>query len=257
MARVSIILFCSLLISGCAGLKQGSSNGSDGKLNRALSKSLFDIERTIIPVVAGTVFAAADIDEHFSDWATDHNPIFGSEATARDVSDVLYGFYAGEAFITYLYAPASRDSYCAKVTDIASKGGGAFLATLGTTKILKNNVHRYRPNGRNRRSFPSGHTSSAFSLSKIAHYNLGDYKNLPDCAREPLRNINRWGPWAVAWARVEGRKHYPSDVLFGAAIGNAITTFVQEYFFDSKCEDWDFQVSPTDRGVMAQLAFSF
>jgi membrane-associated phospholipid phosphatase len=40
----------------------------------------------------------------------------------------------------------------------------------------------------------------------------------------------------TSWARVEGGKHYPSDVLFGAALGNFVAIFVHDAFLpaDSK-----------------------
>ena len=40
----------------------------------------------------------------------------------------------------------------------------------------------------------------------------------------------------VAWARVEAGRHFPSDVLAGAALGNFITTFILDAFL-SPSED--------------------
>jgi membrane-associated phospholipid phosphatase len=35
---------------------------------------------------------------------------------------------------------------------------------------------------------------------------------------------------STAWARVEAKQHFPSDVLFGAALGNFIGAFMHEAF---------------------------
>ena len=38
----------------------------------------------------------------------------------------------------------------------------------------------------------------------------------------------------TAWARVEGGVHYPSDNLFGAALGNFVATFVHDAFLPAQ-----------------------
>ena len=34
----------------------------------------------------------------------------------------------------------------------------------------------------------------------------------------------------TGWARLEGNRHYPSDVLFGFALGNFIAAFMNDAF---------------------------
>ncbi len=35
---------------------------------------------------------------------------------------------------------------------------------------------------------------------------------------------------ATAWARIEAKRHYPTDVLAGAALGNFIGAFINDAF---------------------------
>jgi len=84
-------------------------------------------------------------------------------------------------------------------------------ATLLATELLKSSLHERRPNGRNNRSFPSGHASMAFSLSTVM-------------AHEDKRHKWFWhgAAAAIAWSRVDVRAHHTHDVLAGAGLGFAL-----------------------------------
>ena len=62
----------------------------------------------------------------------------------------------------------------------------------------------------------------------------------------------------TAWARVEAKKHFPSDVLAGAALGNFIASFVHDAFLgladDRKIALW---VAPSRRGLRIGMGFDF
>jgi membrane-associated phospholipid phosphatase len=76
------------------------------------------------------------------------------------------------------------------------------------TFSVKRSVRRTRPNG-DRFSFPSGHTSASFASATVLQRHFG------------------WKVGAIAYgvasyvaaSRVQARRHYPSDVVFGAALG--------------------------------------
>jgi membrane-associated phospholipid phosphatase len=111
-------------------------------------------------------------------------------------------------------------------------GTRAVLNTMLLTGGLKAITQRSRPsypngmplddaegeffNGGN--SFPYGHASAAWALATVV---AGQYRH------------RRWVPWiayglatSVAVSRVPARKHFPSDVLVGSALGFLVGRYV-------------------------------
>lgn len=93
----------------------------------------------------------------------------------------------------------------------AMQAGGSMLAAQAVAQGLKESVHETRPDGSDRRSFPSGHTSMAFAAATSILDRRGLAEGIPALAVASF----------VGVARVEARKHHWHDVLAGAAIGTA------------------------------------
>lgn len=86
------------------------------------------------------------------------------------------------------------------------------LVLAGTMVVpLKRLVGRRRPDGSDRRSFPSGHTASAFAMSTALARRYGAYSGVPLYAFAAL----------VPIARIRYQRHYFSDVVAGAVLGTA------------------------------------
>jgi hypothetical protein len=86
----------------------------------------------------------------------------------------------------------------------------AFGLSYGTTALLKTIVQKRRPDhSASRASFPSGHASAAFTAATLIDLNSGPELGIPAYALAGL----------TAYSRVETARHFPSDVLAGAAIG--------------------------------------
>jgi membrane-associated phospholipid phosphatase len=85
-------------------------------------------------------------------------------------------------------------------------------------QVLKYATNRTRPNLSDNKSFPSGHTMSAFALAAVMSREYHD---------KPLIRYGSYGfATAVGLARVGGLNHFPSDVLVGAVLGELIGEYV-------------------------------
>ena len=81
---------------------------------------------------------------------------------------------------------------------------------------LKTAIGRTRPDGSDNRSFPSGHTTAAFTISSILVRRHGWVIGLPAIGLATFTAI----------ARMEDKRHYLSDVVAGAALGVAVGQLV-------------------------------
>ena len=123
----------------------------------------------------------------------------------------------------YLYGNANNDK---QSKDAAIHGFESFLFTAFTTSILKLSFHRRRPcetdppnsgiwDGpsfkRKYVSFPSGHTSSIFSIATLL---VSEYKGKPAVAV-----ISYSIAGLTALSRIYENKHWFTDVVAGAVLG--------------------------------------
>jgi membrane-associated phospholipid phosphatase len=102
--------------------------------------------------------------------------------------------------------------------------GLTYGATFGVTRLLKETVNATRPND-DPHSFPSGHTSRAFSGASYLHYRYGIEYGLPAYALAA----------AVGYSRVANDKHYWHDVIAGAAIAN-LSAYLLTNRYESEVE---------------------
>ncbi len=253
------------LIAGCGTLENGRGWGQDalwpidGERVARAARDAFLSPGTLAPLAGAAVFTIDDFDERVSDWAMDHTPIFGSQDRAEDASNYLREILQVEAFLTPLATPSgdTLDQWGpAKLKGYAVELG-AVAATTGATSFLKGATNRQRPDETDDRSFPSGHASLAFSCATLANRNLR-YVDAVEDVRPVLDITNTALAAGVGWARVEAGKHYPSDVLFGAALGHFLTAFIHDAFMNlSEDGSVDFAVVPLEGGAALELAFRF
>ena len=93
----------------------------------------------------------------------------------------------------------------------ALQAGLSIAAAQGLTQLLKRVVNKERPDASNNRSFPSGHTATAFAAASSIMERRGPDEGLPAMGFASF----------VGTARVKARKHDWADVAAGAAIGSA------------------------------------
>jgi membrane-associated phospholipid phosphatase len=96
----------------------------------------------------------------------------------------------------------------------------AFILTEAITYGLKIMIDKPRPDGSNRKSFPSGHTSTTFQSASFIHMRYGFNYSIPAYALAGF----------TAFSRIEANKHDGWDVLAGAIIGiGSSYLFTTEY----------------------------
>ena len=88
----------------------------------------------------------------------------------------------------------------------------AALVNAAYTEVFKRTVRRERPDGLDNKSFPSGHTSNAFTLATVAERHYGWKVGLPAYAVAAL----------VGASRLQQNRHYLSDVVAGATLGYVV-----------------------------------
>jgi membrane-associated phospholipid phosphatase len=111
----------------------------------------------------------------------------------------------GAAFASYAIGRALHKPCVARV------GAALFRAQLiaqGLTLALKETSRRSRPAGGGF-SFPSGHTAMSFASATVLQQEFGWKVGIPAYAVASY----------VAASRVQMKRHYLSDVTFGAALG--------------------------------------
>lgn len=122
----------------------------------------------------------------------------------QEWSNIAVYTLIGASVLTGILLPGEGRNAWDETWTVAEANFASYL----TTTVLKSSVSRLRP-GHGTHSFPSGHSSMAFTEATLMESNLG-----------PVGGIPAYGLAAfTAFDRVESGRHYPSDVLAGAAIG--------------------------------------
>jgi len=96
------------------------------------------------------------------------------------------------------------------------------LGNVGAAAIvqpMKRIIGRERPNKSDFRSFPSGHTSTAFVAAEFLHQEFGQYSPWISVAGYATAT-------ATGYLRLYNNQHWLGDILAGAAIGMASTKFI-------------------------------
>jgi membrane-associated phospholipid phosphatase len=151
----------------------------------------------------------------------------------------------GAMFVAGRFSPQGR--FRSASYDFAQ----ALIVNGAYTNILKYSVQRTRPDASNSLSFPSGHTSTAFSLAAVANSHYGWKIGVPAYVLAS----------GIGLSRIEKDKHYLSDVLAGATLGIIVGRTVARLDGDRPAKKRQLSVSPaTDphgQGVGLNLAASW
>jgi membrane-associated phospholipid phosphatase len=160
--------------------------------------------------------------------------------------------------VTLLATPSGdncNDWICNKI-----KGAMVGLACVGMsegiTRGIQEATHRHRPNKLDYLGFPSTHTSNTSTFNTLASRNI-NYVSIPPRAAVASQVILYLVTTSTAWARVEAKQHYPSDVLVGMALGNFLGSFMNDAFLGLGAKNAFLTCEPSKKGVAVGLHWLF
>ena len=241
-----------LALAGCAGSPHDSRLGVHwpdadelGRAAAAAAKS----PRTWGPLAADFLLSIGDLDDEISDWSANERPLFGSQAA--EASDYLViSSYA--SFLVSTLAVRSE-----RVPDrLGGLGAGTAALLLQGAVIdrLKKISRIPRPDGvGSHTSFPSGHAGAASAAATLAARNL-EYIDMPATVRTGAAVGLEALAVGTGWARMEARRHYVDDALYGYAIGHFVATFIHNAFIEERWKGAAISFLPMEGGGVLRLA---
>lgn len=247
--RILALVVWLLCASGC--ISPGGTWGAGGwppghALGSAARSAAMDPD-VWLPLASAGLLVASDVDKRWSQDMAQRKTLFGGDAKAlsSDLRDVATAAY----LITALAAPS--DSFADKVRGLGVGAGTAVLDGV-LSQGLKDAFGRQRPDDSNDQSMPSGHASKAASRTRLARANVAAM-DLPVWQTRALNWTLRSISAGTALARVEGEKHYLSDVLVGYALGNFTAAFMQRAFLSGHAAEVRIGFVPVVDGGALQI----
>jgi membrane-associated phospholipid phosphatase len=228
-----------LCLAGCASTTGGWGSKSTitpgwERISKAAKKAATS-KQTWVPLVGAALFSIDDFDEKTQKWITEKTLLFGNDQDAQDFSDDLKDLAKLNLLATIFFVPTSNDDKFSKLKGLAASAV-AISVNRDVTNFIKRETSRLRPDGSDRESFPSGHTSSASTAASLSHHVIDHMSQLTPRQRKFWQASSFTVAGLTGWARIEGNKHHPSDVLAGYALGNFVGTFIGEAFIGSTDE---------------------
>jgi hypothetical protein len=268
--RIPVMLFSLspllfLTLYGCGTLPNGRGWGQDATLSPGWDRikmaaiKASSSPETWAPVAVALALQIDDLDGRISDWASANTPVFGSRGHADKWSDHLVNSSGAVYLITVLATPSGDDppEWLKSKFKGLMAGTAAWGLTAGATDLLKGGLARTRPDGSEKRSLPSGHTSAAASFTTLARYNIR-MLSLPSMGAAAMKMGVAGIAAGTAWATIEANRHYPSDVLSGYALGHFLSTFINDAFLGTDYKkDAFFIIDPLKDGVMVSMHWQY
>ena len=195
-------------VAGAAA--SGSQNEVASSIQDFVGQAIDDFRRipsweNLAILTAGGIGATVGhtMDHRVSDAMSKSTGLEGLLQTGEMAGGARTQFAAAVA--TYTLGRVIRSG---KVSAIGADLIGAQIVTQSMTAAIKLSVGRTRPDG-TQYSFPSGHASVTFAAATVLQRHLGWKAGLPAYGLATY----------VAASRVQDKRHFLSDVTFGAALG--------------------------------------
>jgi membrane-associated phospholipid phosphatase len=261
--RKGVFAVFALALVGCASLPSPATperalGGSFQRLGEAARRALAD-PYTWAPALGAAAAGVARLDRPLSRWAADETPLFGSRTSAKRASDLLVGVAGAGAAASILVAETGetrQEAAFAKGRGLLAGGAG-----LGATGLAawgaKEAVGRERPDGSSRTSFPSAHSAEAWGAAYLGRRSLERLGSGNASGTRALEGAFLSVAATTGWARIEAEKHFPSDVLAGAALGNLLTAMTYDFCLGGGRAVPLVVVDPASRRFLAMVRLAY
>lgn len=264
LREFTVVAVAGVIATGCSTLPNGRGWGEDVTFlpePRRVSHAAWDgasAPGTWLPIAAALLLQLDDMDSRLQGWAADHTPLFSSHDAASRWSDGLRSFTSATYALSTLATPSGNEPRDWTVNKVrgAMVGLGARVATRRVVSLLKSETDRRRPDGRDDRSFPSGHASDAMLYATFSAHNI-DHVRVPATMRSVARGTVLLAAVSCGWARIEGRHHYPSDVLASFALARFLGRFMSESLGLPTSASLGGAVAPKAGGASLRLDVAF
>jgi len=159
---------------------------------------------------ASIVIRGANVDDTVRGRVRRHRQLGDLDETIQILGNP--GTHFAAAGLLWLGSALNKDIETHEVSRTLAR---ALAVNGATTLLLKISTNTRNPRGDNL-AWPSGHTSSAFTVAAVLNEEYGPWVGLPSLALAGL----------VGYQRIDSREHDLSDVVFGAALGWVVGTSI-------------------------------
>lgn len=262
-----LVLFISiLLLPSCSIFGKKGQWGRDAlwpisgsRIGKAFIKNAKS-PHVWIPLAGAGIIHLGGQDRRISKWASEEKNIYHDQENTDLWSDQFNNILLYEMYLTIFLTPSlGEDDSLTHYALNKVKGGLVVNIASQSTRYARDQVaktvRRQRPNRTDYLSFPSGHATEASSRNMLVSKNLDSMEMDPNL-RFGIKTINTTMALGTLWARVEGNRHYTSDVLAGYALGSFISGFVYDSLMNLDSNE-SFTVIPLGNQVSAQYTIYF
>lgn len=171
-------------------------------IDKVSSRKFYQMTYVGVPLIAAGVLAKSE-DSHFRNLRNDYMPQF-----SYHLDDYVQYSPAAVMLVMKSFGVESRSSWGRMLTS------DAFTAAVlaGTVNLMKESFRVTRPDGSDHRSFPSGHTATAFMTATMLTKEYGYLSPWVGGVAYGVASL-------TGLSRMANNKHWLSDVLTGAGIG--------------------------------------
>ena len=232
--RAFVVSFC-VILTGCVTSPKNKWDASKSILPKwnSVKRSAVNAAKdtfTWAPLTTAFLFTLNDYDQKALRWATKEKPRYWGLESAKKKSNELLDALKANLLISSLAANANSDSRLAN--DLAFQ-----LTAIGINHVATNTLKQVTDRKRIDRdvsdtendSFPSLHASSSAIITRLTVTNI-DRVNISEVQKSLWKFSTITATALTGIERVKGKRHYPSDVFAGYALGNFLGIFLTDLF---------------------------